>query len=270
MNEDAYRIEEDLCLFVVADGMGGHRGGQTASAMAVELLPKYYRQMLKAVEGSLTQDAIIEALGRSIAAVSREIFEAGKQKGRLHRMGTTLVTLLLARGHAFISHLGDSRAYILRDGDLHRLTEDHSFVNGLVQLGMLEPEESEQHPAKNLLTIYAGMKHDLQPDVAVLRLRLGDRFLLCSDGVWGMIPHERIQRALNENQTSIAACRRLITRANANGGEDNLTAMIIGYGDAPARTDRPPKTSVRLKIVTTNLDLPTPPVSAEDGDVAGD
>jgi len=252
-NEDAFLIDEEICLFIVADGMGGHRGGETASNMAVQLLPHVYRERIAQCPAPVTQDALVAAFGASVAEVSRRIHEAGKQKAQLHRMGTTLVAILVARGYAHVTHLGDSRAYVLRNRALHQLTEDHSVANRLVQLGALKPEDVERHPAKNQLTSYAGIHLPVQPDVAMLRLRSGDRFLLCTDGVWATVPPTEIRDILAESASARAACRRLVAKGNANGGPDNLTALVVDYGEAQTQQVPSKKNTVKLTFVTTQL-----------------
>ena len=212
-NEDSYTANEPL--FVVADGMGGHQGGEVASGLALETIGKG--------DGTLE-----ERVREANAAVYRR---AGGDPG-LAGMGTTL-TALQADGDVLrMAHVGDSRAYMLRDGRLQRLTKDHTVVERLVDEGKLTSEEAEMHPQRNILTRALGVDEAVQVDQGAIEPRPGDRLLLCSDGLHGMIDAEGIRRILTEQADPQAAADALVEAANEAGGQDNITAIVIDVLEA--------------------------------------
>lgn len=234
-NEDAFLIDRDAGLFVVADGMGGHRCGDLASSMAVRLLPEIHRERAS-VAPPATESAVAVAFARSVTEVSRRIHTVGRERPDCHGMGTTLVAVLVADGNAHVAHLGDSRAYLLRDHVLHQLTHDHSVVGDLVRLGEVSAEDAAYHPAQNQLTNFAGISSPVHPDVVTLGLRLGDRLLLCTDGVWSTVTSDELRTVLAGCAAPRTACRRLVAKGNAAGGHDNLTALVIDYRPRPVRS----------------------------------
>jgi protein phosphatase len=215
------------------------------------LLPQIYRERAKQLPEGATEDARIADFAATVVEVSQRIQAAGRQKSSCHHMGTTLVAVLIARGHAHITHLGDSRAYVLRKRTLHQLTQDHSVVNMLVQLGEITAEEADTHPAQNQLTAFAGIRRPVHPDVAMLKLRTGDRLLLCTDGLWTTVPSAEMRDILAECATPRTACRRLIAKGNAGGGHDNLTALVVDYTATAASQAASKKNTVKLSPART-------------------
>ena len=207
-NEDSFTVDEPL--FAVADGMGGHQGGEVASSLALETIA--------GGDGPLE-----ELVRRANEAVHSR---AAKDPG-LAGMGTTL-TALRADGEVLrLAHVGDSRAYLLRDGTIQRLTKDHTVVERLVDEGRLTPQEAEIHPQRSILTRALGVDETLQVDQGAIEPRPGDRLLLCSDGLTGMIGEDQITRILAEHPDPQAAADALVEAANQAGGQDNITAVVI-------------------------------------------
>ncbi|MGH2710662.1 MAG: Stp1/IreP family PP2C-type Ser/Thr phosphatase [Actinomycetota bacterium] len=221
-NEDSYIAEEPL--FAVADGMGGHQGGEVASSLALETVAKR--------QGNLEQ---------RVQEANAAVFARAAKDPGLSGMGTTL-TILLADGDVLrMAHVGDSRAYMLRDGQLRRLTKDHTVVERLVDEGKLTAEEAEIHPQRSILTRALGVDQALHVDQAEIEPKPGDRILLCSDGLTGMVGEDRITEILSASKSPQAAADALVEAANEAGGQDNITAVVIDVlGDeaAPATDTR--------------------------------
>ncbi|HEX2267238.1 MAG TPA: Stp1/IreP family PP2C-type Ser/Thr phosphatase [Actinomycetota bacterium] len=228
-NEDSFMVEEPL--FAVADGMGGHRGGAVASSMALEKL----REVLQ--EDRVEPTALIE----EIKAANQRVLERGEADRELRGMGTTLTALLAEEGKAHIAHIGDSRAYLLRDGSLKQLTEDHTLVQRMVMEGKLLPEEAERHPQRSILTRALGVDEEIEPDTLTLDPVLpGDRLLLCTDGLTGMVDTGGIEDVLQSEPDPQHAAEALIDQANAAGGDDNITVLILDFvedGSAEATSE---------------------------------
>jgi len=212
-NEDSFTAEDPL--FAVADGMGGHQGGEVASSLALETIGKGSRPIEKMVQEA-----------------NQAVYRRADQDPGLSGMGTTL-TALVADGEVLrMAHVGDSRAYMLRDGRLQRLTKDHTVVQRLVDEGKLTAEEAEIHPQRSILTRALGVDESLQVDQGAIEPRTGDRLLLCSDGLTGMVDEERITRILIENPDPQAAADALVEAANEAGGQDNITAVVMDVLEA--------------------------------------
>ncbi|HYZ10592.1 MAG TPA: Stp1/IreP family PP2C-type Ser/Thr phosphatase [Actinomycetota bacterium] len=209
-NEDSYMVHE--ALFAVADGMGGHQGGEVASKLALDTL-------LKATDGA--------ALAQAVQDANRAVFERAGSDPALAGMGTTLTAFLADRDTLRLAHVGDSRAYLLRDGELQRITTDHTVVEGLVEKGELTPHEASIHPQRSILTRAIGVEGEVQVDQGSIDVLPGDRLLLCSDGLTGMVDDEHIHRILDERRDPQAAADALVEAANEAGGQDNVTAVVI-------------------------------------------
>ncbi|HEX2090084.1 MAG TPA: Stp1/IreP family PP2C-type Ser/Thr phosphatase [Actinomycetota bacterium] len=219
-NEDSYVVEEPL--FAVADGMGGHRGGAVASSMALETL----REVLR--DQGVAPTALIE----EIKTANQRVLERGEADRELRGMGTTLTALLAEEGKAHIAHIGDSRAYLLRDGSLKQLTEDHTLVQRMVMEGKLLPEEAERHPQRSILTRALGVDEEVEPDTLTLDPVLpGDRLLLCTDGLTSMVDTDRIEGVLQSEHDPQRAADILVDQANAAGGDDNITVLVLDFID---------------------------------------
>ncbi len=231
VNQDALGRFDDPkrgeVLLVVADGLGGHRGGEVASRMAVDLLGP--------LVGSGPEPAPIR-LARAIDEANRQIYEAARVDETLEGMGTTVVCLLVARdGGAHVAHVGDSRLYRLRDERLEALTEDHSLVATLVREGVIRPDEARTDPRKNQILRALGVRKEVEIDVAPVETRPGDTYLLCTDGLHGLLEDWAIRNVALENPELEIAVERLIEAANHAGGSDNVTCMLARLPEAPAR-----------------------------------
>jgi protein phosphatase len=217
--DDEAEFQRKGRLAVVADGMGGYEGGQEASRMAVDAMLKVYRE-----SPSDPQQALIEGL----QAAHEEIRQHGLAHPELRGMGTTCTALAIANDLLYFVHVGDTRLYLIRDGQIIQVTRDHSYVGRLVEAGMISREEAETHPQRNILTAAVGTNPELvmdspgQPEP----LRAKDVLLLCTDGLWGVV-HDAELLAVVENHTAEDAGRELIDLARARGGPDNITVSIL-------------------------------------------
>jgi protein phosphatase len=222
-NEDCYAIEAELGYFVVADGMGGHKAGQLASRLAAEAAVA----ALEALEGSAA--TLTEKLRCTVAAANREIYVAAQAKPEYSGMGTTLVSLLAVEGRVALAHVGDSRAYLVRGGRIRQLTDDHSVVGELVRRREITELAAREHPHRHVLTRAIGVRREVPPDLAELTSSPGDLFVLCSDGLTGLVHDEEIAEAANAGSDLDAICAQLVDLANERGGEDNITVVLVRY-----------------------------------------
>jgi protein phosphatase len=231
-NEDAFLISQERKLYVVADGMGGHQGGGFASKKVLELVQSEldrleqmqdFTQPLQTLEErTITQFRLLRALQRA----NQSLFEISLKEPNLRGMGTTLTALQFDERFANLAHIGDSRAYLLRGGSLKQLTEDHSWVQEQVKMGLLNSEEARNHPLKNIITRSMGHERDVKVDLSKTEYQPGDKFLLCSDGLTNMVTDEEILKIVQENVLD-EAVKRLVNRANEEGGYDNITIVLL-------------------------------------------
>jgi protein phosphatase len=221
-NEDAYLVDDERALFAVADGMGGHRGGEVASRTAIESL-----------RASIASGVSVnEAIERANTAV----IERAAGDGELEGMGTTMTAVLPAGGHQLlIGHVGDSRAYLVHEGNLRRVTEDHSLVEELVREGRLTPEQAESHPQRAIITRALGIDPDVAVDVYTLDVDPGDRLIVCSDGLNTMVRDRDVERIARGESDPQHAADALVAAANAAGGEDNITVIVIDVLEVDTR-----------------------------------
>jgi len=225
-NEDAFLEDDALGLYAVADGMGGHAAGEVASRLAIETL-------LDAVQrtrpGNATPpEEVGRVLREAIEQANRSICSSVEGRDEWRGMGTTLVALVAAGSDAIIGHVGDSRAYVLRDGSLKRLTSDHSWVNEQVKMGLLTDEDAQRHPYRNIVTRALGNREQVEVDLLRESIRPGDVFLLCSDGLNTMLGDDQIREQLRRHVGDPrSACEALVDAANARGGEDNTTVVVV-------------------------------------------
>lgn len=235
-NEDSLRICRDQDLFIVADGMGGHASGEVASQLSVETLAEFYRATseddeitwpFKLDKGIGFQESRITT---GVKLSNRRVYENACRDAKLKGMGTTLVTLYMHGGKAYIGHVGDSRVYRFRQGKLKQITEDHSLLNDYIKIKKLTPEEIEAFPHKNVIVRALGMKENVQVDVHAEDMQPNDIFLLCSDGLSGMINDDEMEGLLREHSSNLeGCCGKLIEVANHNGGTDNITVILAEY-----------------------------------------
>jgi PPM family protein phosphatase len=231
-NEDSFLIDEDLKLFVVADGMGGHAGGGTASRIAVETIDRELRQV-RTSQGSLLeartplQDSPVpEAIRAAVERACIAIYSKAQEDPRLAGMGTTVISLLMKEDQAFFAHVGDSRAYLVRGDLIQQISEDHSLVNEQIKAGMITPEEAKHSRYKNIITRSVGFEEEVQVDVMGLLSEPGDVFVLCSDGMANMVEDPEILHIVRHNPLSDVP-RTLVDLANERGGDDNITVIAV-------------------------------------------
>jgi serine/threonine protein phosphatase PrpC len=230
-NEDNYTMVPDRGVFVVADGLGGHAAGEVASEMAVRGISRDL--------GSFVGATLDEAVGRvttAIRAANAAIFERTLIEHDKRGMGTTATVLILHGNRYLVGHVGDSRAYLLRDGVIHQLTKDHSYVQEQVDAGYLTPEQARTHPYSNVITRCVGASGDVVPDIFSGTCRAGDLFLLASDGLTGMVEDEALAGILRTPGSPEKWVDRMVAEANRRGGLDNITALVVRIDavDVPA------------------------------------
>jgi serine/threonine protein phosphatase PrpC len=232
-NEDSYLVEDDARLFVVADGMGGHAAGEIASRIAVDSIQEFILHT-KEDEGTWPHaydERYKRSTNRLMAAVklaNSRVLEAMRKDARLRGMGTTVVACLADGGTMSVAHVGDARVYLIRGSQLSRLTSDHSWVFEQVQAGLLTEAEAEKHPLRNVITRALGGALSVVPDASEVECEAGDIFLLCSDGLTGMISEAQILELVTKDGADLAgACQDLVDAANERGGLDNITAILV-------------------------------------------
>lgn len=230
-NQDACLADSRIGLFAVSDGMGGHQGGATAARIVVECLPRELEASLRSCRAS-TSGQIVQGLALAVEAVNRRVFEASERDSKLEGMGATLVLALWRAPRVYVAHVGDSRAYLLRDGALSQLTEDHSVATLLVKRGVIAAEEARRHRSRHHLARCIGMPGPAEPDVHALELRPGDRLLLCSDGLTGMVDDAQIAGVLTRQLDPDEACQALVRAANDAGGHDNVSVVVVLWIDS--------------------------------------
>lgn len=235
-NEDNLLINEELNLFVVADGMGGHNGGEYASAICVNTVEEIVENMELGDQLDVSIDdpveLVREKLRYALRLAGRRIFEKASDAPEFHGMGTTAVSMLIDGSNAFIAHVGDSRLYMVREASVTQLTEDHSFVARQIKAGVLTPEEARTHRMRNVIYRSLGYQEDVEVDVQVQSVQAGDRFVLCSDGLSGHVDSYEIFDHVTQFGPQDAA-RRLVDLACERGGEDNITVIVASVVEAP-------------------------------------
>ena len=232
-NEDSYCVREDLGLFLVADGMGGHVAGEIASRLAVEEIERLVAATAPA--GPQPEDARApdasgkpgDRLTAAFAQANRKLADRMDEDASLHGMATTAVAVLADGQAVAVAHVGDSRAYRYRSQRLARLTRDHSWVEEQIRAGVLTPDAARRHPWRHVVTRAIAGMDDVDAEVADLVLEPGDRVLLCSDGLTAVVPDAGIAAMLREARPPVDLCGTLVSRANAAGGPDNVTVVLI-------------------------------------------
>ncbi len=222
-NEDNFFVDEGMGLFIVADGMGGHKGGDLASKLAVEAV----REVAKSHREEhtfLSPRAMLEEC--YVEASSRIFSKSQENNGLFQGMGTTLVVAYVHEGEIFIANVGDSRAYYLNQQYLWQMTEDHSLVNEHIRAGLLKDSEAKDFQAKNVITRSVGFERQVRCDIIKKPLSAGDTFLLCSDGLSGLVEDPEIHDICRKNSKEKAA-QICVDRAKEEGGDDNITVIII-------------------------------------------
>lgn len=224
-NQDAVfakQIDDSAALLIVADGMGGHRGGKTASSSAIERIAE---RILSEYRENLTGDEAEDLLRIAVFRANESIYDASFKDSELSGMGTTVVAALIMGNMLYTANVGDSRLYILSNGVLKQITTDHSYVESLVSKGIISKDEAKVHPQKNIITRALGSESLVDIDIFKTGLANGDTILLCSDGLYGAVSDEDISNILNKDISQ--ASRELVTLANENGGRDNISAIAV-------------------------------------------
>ncbi len=234
-NEDSYSTRPDVGLFVVADGMGGHVAGEVASRVAVEAIEAFIEETAGADKNRTwpfpfdpTVSLEANRLRAAFRLANRRIGAAIADSQDLRGMATTASAVLVGPRSASVAHVGDSRVYVLRDGRLEQITNDHSWVEEQVRAGTLSPTAARQHPWRNVVTRALSGGDDPEVDVTEVSPAPGERYLLCSDGLFGVVPDARIAQLLGQPNVGLEdICRGLIAAANEAGGPDNITTLIL-------------------------------------------
>ncbi len=236
-NEDSLLVEPTLGLFAVADGMGGHLGGDRASRMAVEILAREVRRLdrsgamrrpVRAAMGDTAPDEgpVATALRQAARTAGAAIFDVAQREARLHGMGTTLTAILLRGDKAYIAHVGDSRAYLFRDGKAQQVTEDHSWIAEQVRAGLLSEDEAKDSRFRHIITRSVGFEREVQVDLLQIPITPGDCFVLCSDGLTNHVEDTEIGSVLTAEYYRKAP-QVLVEIANERGGDDNVTVVVV-------------------------------------------
>lgn len=233
-NEDSFVIDEKIGLAMVADGMGGHSGGEIASSMAVDAVTQVIKEFSIDPEMTLPGKTSLRPhdhggkLNYAIQEAGHRIFERASREPNLKGMGTTTVVLYAAEDRVYLGNVGDSRGYLLRDGLFRQLTQDHSFVGEQVRAGVISPEIAKTHRMRNVITRSVGFQAEVDGDILQKTIKEGDIYLLCSDGLSNMVDDAEMKLILESNPPA-EACRKLVDIANAHGGDDNITAVVVTF-----------------------------------------
>lgn len=235
INQDSYLVDEAQALFIVADGMGGHAGGEIASKLCVKEISEYIKNNIDEIKNErvdASEDSTVdhqtevgEMLSRAINSASTQIYERALEDPSLKGMGTTATLLKIIGNTGFFAHVGDSRLYLFRAGYIYQLTNDHSLVSEQVRAGIISEEEAELHQLRNVITRSVGYQEQEDVDTSHIAIEKGDVYLLCSDGLYGKVDDTEIAAKMAE--ASKHAVHDLVNLANERGGEDNITALMV-------------------------------------------
>ena len=223
-NEDSLHAEasESRGLFIVADGMGGHAAGEVASAMAVQIVAEGLASLQ-----SIDEPGAVDRMAAAVRAANRAIYSRTVSEAEKQGMGTTVSVLVLSDSGYLIGQVGDSRIYLLRDGQLRQLTKDHSYVQEQVDAGYLTPEQARYHPYSNVITRCVGANETVEPDFFAGPVQAGDVYLVASDGLTGMVEDRRLHQLMSSRAAPARVVDALIAEANGRGGLDNITAILV-------------------------------------------
>jgi protein phosphatase len=232
VNQDAYYVDQELNFYVVADGMGGHAAGEVAAQEAVEATYDMILQGRDVIE-RFRQNPITEETSRDICRLLESavqsatymVYGLAEQRPAYQGMGTTFSALLLVGAYAVTAQVGDTRVYCVRDGEALQLTEDHTLINWQIREGVITPEEAKYSPHKNVITRAVGNKDYVEVDTQIISVEVGDKFLICSDGLHGYLKRGEISDLLDLEPE--LACEAMINLANERGGKDNITAVVV-------------------------------------------
>lgn len=224
VNEDSMLCMESLNFYMLADGVGGHNSGEIASRLAVDIMEEY---IIANPIGQIPAPGILDYLYKAISKVNEAIYERSNASVENFGMATTAVMLLIREGRAYIINIGDSRAYLQREGSLRKITEDHTYVNELLKLGRISKEEASVHPNKNVITRALGSEKAVKGDSYIVDVKKGDRILLCTDGLYNEVCDDDINELMNKRSDISKLVLELITLAYNNGGKDNITVNCV-------------------------------------------
>ncbi|QLL07660.1 PP2C family protein-serine/threonine phosphatase [Mycobacterium vicinigordonae] len=230
-NQDCWGADSDQALFMLADGVACSTDGALAARLVVELLPTYVARHFKSDEPDAKPDEPEASLGRALVEYCDDFRRFAAADPRAAGSNTTVVAVLVTLSRATVAHLGDSRAYLFRDRQVRQLTRDHSVIQDLIDAGEVSVEDAEHHPARAIVTRHVAMVPHPLPDVSSVDLLPGDRILLSSDGLHGVLDDETLARLLDSHSDPADACAAMIAAANEAGGPDNITAVVV---DVPA------------------------------------
>ena len=229
INEDNFFVSDfsnqlngGFCI--IADGMGGHNAGEVASRIAIEEIRAY---ILQYYQSNMSDKEIIEMLKSSMEKANEIIYNKAVENTDCSGMGTTCIICLMHHSYLYIAHVGDSRVYLIRDGDMVQITTDHSIVEELVNSGSITREEAQKHPQKNVITRALGGEKDVEIDIYIQECVRGDKFLICTDGLTNMLANDEILSVINSYNDLQLAVEKLIFLANDKGGLDNITAIVL-------------------------------------------
>ncbi len=230
-NEDHYLMNDDLQLYVVADGMGGHLGGEFASKMAVATIEEVVQRLIgpeaTVIPGVNSEnESPGEKLKFAVREAGRRIYDQSLYDETLKGMGTTAVASYIIDGKAYVANVGDSRGYFVRDHEIKQITEDHSLVSEQVRAGILSANDAKGHRLKNIITRSVGYQEDVDPDIKAHELKAGDKIMMCSDGLSNLVEDREILDIVSKHSLQ-EACENLIALANERGGDDNITTVIL-------------------------------------------
>ena len=248
LNQDAFSLDNVRQLWMLADGMGGHAGGEIASQTAVDTIPQEFKRMLAAEPSPSSAAATLEILlAQAIETANQRIREQASHNAEIKGMGTTIVAVAITKTHdtslAVIAHSGDSRAYVLRNGSLALWTRDHTLMEERLALNLITPEQVRTHPLRHVLTKALGIEPQALPTVQTYSLEATDLLLLCSDGLTKMLADAEIQTLVLKEAPNLDRIKNtLVATANRLGGEDNTTVVVIGSDSDATLADLPPAT----------------------------
>jgi len=226
-NEDSWSVDEEFGCYIVSDGMGGALAGEVASAMVVDRLPALLKEHLPESFDDISSDEVRDGVFKALSVVNDAVCVKSAEDPSCAGMGATLVMVIVKDSNAMVVHAGDSRAYLLRDNELSRLTKDHNMLQVMLDEGSITPKEAIGHPAGCELLCDVGMPDGMYADVLYFDIEAGDKFLLCSDGLNGMILDDQIKHITAKSWPLKKICKKLIDSANEAGGQDNITALLI-------------------------------------------
>ncbi|MFN3431076.1 MAG: Stp1/IreP family PP2C-type Ser/Thr phosphatase [Candidatus Sericytochromatia bacterium] len=223
INQDSFAVDMDHGLFIVADGMGGHAAGEKASQTAVQIIT----ERLGGSVNASSNGQLLDALQTAIQDANREIINASMEDSSMRGMGTTATVIVTKSNQIYVGHVGDSRAYLIRNRRIDQITEDHSIVAQLVRARAITPQEAARHPYRNVITRCLGMQVEVEADTQQRELKAGDRLLICSDGLSGLVSDDEMLQMVTTSEDPQHTCVDLVNLALERGGSDNITVVLI-------------------------------------------